>query len=103
MGLVRFSAGFTHYELDGEKRGININSSSGSSYDCGDHPCKGSLKYDLSSLNLTDNYSIEFSVRGAALNRTGGPFYLMSNSGASLKMFKASTFLRTAGLPDINI
>ncbi|MDD5198057.1 MAG: FecR domain-containing protein [Candidatus Gracilibacteria bacterium] len=38
------------------------------------------LKYNLSPLNLGDNFSIEMSVRGGALKRTSGYYYLFGLS-----------------------
>lgn len=44
----------------------------------------GSLKYDLTPLNLTGSYSIEMNVRGAALKRTTGHYLLNDTNGFRL-------------------
>jgi hypothetical protein len=60
------------FDYGDERSGIFINQSSPST--------GGALAYDLSPITdqLGDKFAIEIGVRGAALKRTGGPYFLFT-------------------------
>lgn len=44
------------------------------------------MKYNLTPLNLTGSFSIEMSVRGAALKRNNTNYYLLNTSNADYSL-----------------
>ncbi len=64
-----------------------------------------SLKYDINTLNLWDNFAIEAEVKGSDLKRTiGNTYYILYNSWSSIFLKVASTrILKWGIIPFISI